>query len=295
MHRRTRGRHYDQAYDQRRRQGMKGWLIYKEEDRKRNKTFISWLQEAGFRRGMQLDVVTYETLAVNLSGDGPMFTGRTKPDFLIVRSSTPWLNEAAEMHGLRVFNPSCVSRTANDKRLSHALMSSIGVPMLTSTAVHRNNLQDIVPVYPFILKDPRGRGGTGVEWISRPQQIGPALKEELLMQPVGGQRGKDLRVYIVGGRIVGSVLRESETNFKANISIGGTASLYDLTDTERDVVEKITSSLSLDFAGIDFLIHEDGTLLFNEIEDAVGCRSLYMNSSIDIADVFIGYVAEQMA
>jgi len=52
--------------------------------------------------------------------------------------------------------------------------------------------------------------------------------------------------------------------------------------------------MQLDFVGLDFLIAEDGTLLFNEMEDAVGCRSLYMNSTINIADLFIDYIHKEM-
>ncbi|WP_147803494.1 ATP-grasp domain-containing protein [Alkalicoccus halolimnae] len=271
-----------------------GWVIYKEEDKKRNETFISWMQEAASRRGMILEVVTYESLAVTLSGREAMFPGRPKPDFLVVRTCTPWLNEAAEMRGIRVFNCSKVSRIANDKRLSHAYMNCLGIPMLPSTAAHRKSLHYMSPSYPFILKDPFGRGGTGVEWIARPQQLNRTLKDELLMQPVGGQRGRDVRVYVVGGKIAGSILRESQTDFKANISGGANAVFYELSDADKAVVHTITASLKLDFAGLDFLLDEEDGLLFNEMEDAVGCRSLYMNSSVDIADVFMEHVFSEL-
>ncbi|SDN58657.1 ATP-grasp domain-containing protein [Alkalicoccus daliensis] len=274
---------------------MIGWLVYKEEDRRRNGRFIQWMQEAAEQENIELDVVTYETLVMTLSGNAPLFHSRRIPDFLIIRTCTPWLNEAAEIRGIRVFNRANVSRIANDKRLSHAFVNTLGVPMLSSTAAHRDALTRISPSYPYILKDPLGRGGTGVEWISRPQQLYMSRrKNDLLMQPVGGQRGKDVRVYIVGGEIVAAVLRESETNFKANISGGAAASLFHLKEQDITIVQKITQALPIDFAGIDFLLAEDGSLLFNEMEDAVGCRSLYMNSDINIAEVFLTYVAEEM-
>nr|WP_246238091.1 hypothetical protein [Alkalicoccus luteus] len=167
--------------------------------------------------------------------------------------------------------------------------------MLPSTAVHQRRLSSLSPSYPLILKDPLGRGGTGVDWVARPQQLGAmSTDDELLMQPVGGQRGRDVRVYIVGGDIVAAVVRESETNFKANISGGASASLYRLSEADKTLIQKVTLAMPIDFAGIDFLIADDGSLLFNEMEDAVGCRSLYDQSAIDIADVFIGHVAEEL-
>lgn len=273
---------------------MIGWLIYKKEDRDRNRKFITWMQEAAARQQMELEVVAYESLVMTFSREGTLFPGRNRPDFLIIRTCTPWLHEAAEMCGIRVFNQARVSRIANDKRLSHAFMSTLGIPMLPSSAVHREALESFHEAYPYILKDPLGRGGTGVEWMSHPQQLCSSRKEELLMQPVGGKRGKDLRVYVVGGEIVAAMLRESETDFKANVSGGAAASLYTLQEADKALIGQITAALPLDFAGIDFLIEEDGSLLFNELEDAVGCRSLYMNTEIDIADVFIAYAAKEM-
>ncbi|MFC4737452.1 RimK family alpha-L-glutamate ligase [Bacillus daqingensis] len=274
---------------------MRGWLIYKEHDRIRNEAFIRLLQQASAKRGMTLEVVIYEEMIYAVSGGASLFGRRENPDFLIIRTCTPWLNEAAELHGIRVFNSSRVSRTANDKRLSHACLSALGIPMLPSTAVHQRRLSSLSPSYPLILKDPLGRGGTGVDWVARPQQLGAmTADDELLMQPVGGQRGRDVRVYIVGGAIVAAVVRESETNFKANISGGASASLYRLSQEDTELIEKVTRALPIDFAGIDFLIADDGSLLFNEMEDAVGCRSLYDQSDIDIADVFIEHVAAQL-
>ncbi|PRO64907.1 ATP-grasp domain-containing protein [Alkalicoccus urumqiensis] len=272
---------------------MKGCLLYRREDVTRNEAFIELLLTHGTEAGLDISVETYESFAMHMPEQPFLLSDGSRPEFLINRSCSPWVNEAAEYAGIRVFNESRAARTANDKRLSHALAAEAGMPMLPSTALHREALNYMTPSYPFVVKDPMGRGGTGVEWISRPQQLSaPHLPEEMLMQPVGGQRGKDLRVYIVGGNIAGAVLRESTSDFKANVSFGANARMYDLSEEEKAWITRLTDRLYLDFAGIDFLIAENGTLLFNEMEDAVGCRSLYQNSSIDIAELFIRHVAE---
>ena len=40
-------------------------------------------------------------------------------------------------------------------------------------------------------------------------------------------------------------------------------------------------------AGIDFLVQWDGTLLFNELEEMVGCRMLYQCTERDIVRDYI--------
>ncbi|QKS71864.1 hypothetical protein FLK61_34930 [Paenalkalicoccus suaedae] len=280
---------------------MTGWLIYRTKDIERNKRFIMWMLEAANMYELPLDLVPYESIEAAVTEHDCFYSPEASgaPSFIINRSCTPWLNEAAELSNIPVFNHSGVARIANDKRLSHAFMSRLGVPMLPSKALTKDRLVEVGSnSYPFIVKDPTGRGGTGVEWIESMRHLhrtSDRLHDELLWQPVGGKPGKDLRVYIVGGQIIAGILRESETSFRANVSLGGQARLYELNEEEKVLINKITASLPLDFVGLDFLIKEDGGLLFNEMEDAVGCRSLYMNSDIDVISIFMRHVAEELS
>ncbi|RKL65925.1 hypothetical protein CR203_17790 [Salipaludibacillus neizhouensis] len=279
-----------------------GWVVYRKKDIIRNDRFIGFVKDAAQSFGMTLVVVPYEEIQVNVSSVDNIFTrnGEKTPDFIINRSVSPWLNEVAEVKNIPCFNSAYVARIANDKRLAHAVISSLGIPMLTSKTIHSSALfyhHNHLPT-PFILKDPQGRGGTGVKYIESLEKgklMSSMLSEELLYQPVGGKKGQDLRVYLVGNEIVAAVLRESATDFRANISIGGSSRLYTLTEEETKIVNRISDSMHMDFVGIDFLIDHNGRLLFNEMEDAVGCRSLYMNSSINIASIFMEYVAESIS
>lgn len=278
-----------------------GWLVYRNKDITRNDRFIALMKDAANNYGMTLLVVPYEEIQVNVSSNEEIFirNGEKAPDFIINRSVSPWLNEVAEIKSIACFNSAYVARVANDKRLAHAIISNLGIPMLTSKTIHKSALfyhHNQLPT-PFIVKDPLGRGGTGVKYIDsldKEKLLSSMLSEELLYQPVGGKKGKDLRVYLVGNEIIAAVLRESATDFRANISIGGSSRLYTLNEEETQVINSITESIHMDFIGIDFLIDHDGKLLFNEMEDAVGCRSLYMNSSINIADIFMKYVSRKL-
>jgi ribosomal protein S6--L-glutamate ligase/gamma-F420-2:alpha-L-glutamate ligase len=282
--------------------GKYGLVIYKQHEITRNKRFINMLQQHCLDKELHLEVMAYEQLCIHLSKTkyiaGPL-NEKLHYDFVINRSATPWLNEVLELAGIRCFNTAYVARIANDKRLTHAVLSNIDVPMLSSTAVHKHYFLDKkqVPQEKMIIKDPLGKGGTGVKLAEAPEEIhglSTTLSDNLLVQPVGGQKGKDLRVYIVGNHIVGAVLRESATDFRANVSMGGSARLYELNQAEKRLVSLITDAIHLDFVGIDFLIDDDGHLLFNEMEDAVGCRSLYIHSSIDIAAIFASYIAKEL-
>lgn len=281
-----------------------GWLVYQREDVVRNERFISLLQEGAWKRGHKLSVKLLEELdwqvAINSKDETDVL-----PDYVVNRSVSPWLNETVEMAGIPIFNSPLLARVANDKRLAHAFFQKKNIPMLPSVAITKEKLlllegEGLPFSYPVVIKDPLGRGGSGVRFARSEKELMACISElgadNLLLQPLCGTPGKDLRVYIVGNAVVGAVLRESSRpeELRANISTGGVSRFYELNEIEKSLVETICNGLRIDFAGIDFIFDEKGQLLFNEMEDAVGCRSLYMNSDIDIADVFMEYVHRKL-
>ncbi len=101
--------------------------------------------------------------------------------------------------------------------------------------------------------------------------------------------GKDLRVWLIGGKIICSVLRQSKTDFRSNFCLGGSASVYTLSEKERALVYKIASLVEYDYIGIDFVFN-NGKIVFNEIEDSVGARMVYDKTNIDILDIYCEYI-----
>ena len=105
--------------------------------------------------------------------------------------------------------------------------------------------------------------------------------------------GKDLRVWLIGGKIEAAILRESKNDFRANFCLGGRASLYLLSDEEKRLIYKIASLIKYDYIGIDFVFNS-GKIVFNEIEDSVGARMLYSLTDIDIIKRFCGHIIHEM-
>ncbi|ADU31353.1 ATP-grasp domain-containing protein [Evansella cellulosilytica] len=277
-----------------------GWLIYRNEDIHKNERFINFLHEAAEQYDLVLSLVSYEDLVYQLANGTTSFTDKEKPSFVINRSVSPWLNEVIALNGIRVFNNATVARLANDKRLTHAYFQHKGIRMLPTVSTTKLQLVKQPPLsFPFVVKDPLSRGGVGVFHVKTEKELvelAPSFSDDCIVQPVCDSPGKDLRVYIMNNEIVAAILRESETSteIRANISTGGTSRLYDLSHREKMLITKMCEEITIDFAGIDFLFDKNGDLLFNEMEDAVGCRSLYMNSEINIAALFMKHVKETL-
>lgn len=71
--------------------------------------------------------------------------------------------------------------------------------------------------------------------------------------------------------------------------------MYTLNKTEIRTIQKIIDAYDFGLVGIDFMFTEDGKLIFNEIEDAVGSRTLSMLTDINILEAYISYIKEKIA
>jgi ribosomal protein S6--L-glutamate ligase/gamma-F420-2:alpha-L-glutamate ligase len=116
--------------------------------------------------------------------------------------------------------------------------------------------------------------------------------DTLILQDVASVLGRDLRAYVLGGKIVACMLRESDVDFRSNFSLGGSAKVHIPDPLETDLILRASLALPADYVGID-LIYNNGAPVLNEIEDIVGSRMLYQYTDIDIADMFVKYIAEK--
>lgn len=150
-----------------------------------------------------------------------------------------------------------------------------------------------------VLKTVDGHGGSEVYRLSADpvrdallwkQTLAGLQGKQLLCQEWVDSNSRDLRVYILWGEIYAAVLRQGQQDFRSNYSRGGSIRQYDLSERERAYIEPFIQALGgrrLAMAGIDFLVQWDGTLLFNELEEMVGCRMLYQCTEQDIVQDYI--------
>ena len=162
----------------------------------------------------------------------------------------------------------------------------------------------------FVIKSVSGHGGREVMLLSEyfdkygcsldDFKLAPASQEQAaadyfsdkyVVQPLVECDGRDLRIYIIGGNIIGAVIRKANGGFKSNFSLGGTVEQYTLNSGQKSIVNKITDAMDIDYGGLDFLVcGENDELIFNEIEDVVGARMLSECSDIDYIECYVKYI-----
>ena len=281
---------------------MEVWLIYSESGASENRDYIHWFIDEAKKQGLHMSLVLREDLMIGIyQNKSAIFKDNTPvlpPEAAVVRTIDPLLSMHLEQLGTTVFNSAEVSRICNHKGLTHHTVNQLGIPMMDTFYFTKSELPVQPPLnYPFVIKNVHGRGGKEVFYIENDadwMQSKKKLSCEIILQAADVQLGKDLRVYIIGKEIIASVLRESDVDFRANFTLGGNASLYQLKEEEEKLVKKIISHFEFDLVGVDFLIGKNGELLFNEIEDIVGSRTLSKLSEINLLEKYMAHILNKL-
>ncbi len=257
---------------------MLGYIIY--EDTEGKKDYINRHIQYMKEKGVQLELVMLDELRY-----------KHTPDFAIMRAIAPNVSKSLENKGVRVFNNSLVSEICNDKLKTYLLMKENGI---TYPTLYKKTEE--ITQYPVVVKSRNGHGGTEVfkaDNRDEAERYLHRLEGRGIIQQFVDTPGKDLRVYVIGDKIVGAMLRKSTTDFRSNFCLGGSASVYKLSKSEEELTKRISSLLKFDYVGIDFIFHR-GKIIFNEIEDVVGSRMLYTYTDIDIVKIYVDYILKEM-
>lgn len=285
---------------------MVGWLIYSEQDIEKNKRYIDFYREEGKLQGIQIILLLVEKMEFGICNNTWFLTYNQKeieyPDFAICRTIYPLLNKQLEYMGIKVFNNSQVAEICNDKAKTYQYIAGLGIQIVDSTFYQNSMVKQIFNKIqePSVIKAVAGHGGNQVFLIDPNNStevehqnnviIQKLTSSDVVLQPLIGSRHQDLRVYIIGDEIIAAVLRTAKEGFKSNFSLGGEVAKYELSANEIQIVEKIIKHFEFGLVGIDFIIGDNGELIFNEIEDVVGARMLYQCTDINLVRLYIAFI-----
>lgn len=266
---------------------MRGLLIYDEAGYGRNKWFAERIIESASASGVQIDLVIYDG---ECSFD-------TDVDFAIVRTIAPSLNECLECHGIPTFNNSRTSLVANNKWNTYLFAKELGLSVMNTVKPEKYTDGEKLFGYPFVVKSIDGHGGSEVFLVDNRQKCKELFSNfdinRFIAQELSSEPGVDMRVYMLGGKVLSAARRSSKTDFRSNFSLGGNAEIVAVPEDVKAVAESICRALGCDLVGIDFIPH-NGEWILNEIEDVVGTRMLYSLTDLDAAELYVKYIMNKL-
>lgn len=152
---------------------------------------------------------------------------------------------------------------------------------------------------PLVTKLLQGTEGIGIflaEDSKQAQNILKTFKQlsapVLVQEFIEDSAGEDVRAFVIGDKVVASMVRKSnDDDFRANVSLGGTSEVTQLSKEEEKIVLKTATALDMNIAGIDFVRSKSGPLIIeiNTAPDFSGPYGLDEVSGIDVAGEIIDY------
>ena len=113
----------------------------------------------------------------------------------------------------------------------------------------------------------------------------------LIQEYIHERAGEDLRVIVIGGKVMGAMLRKStDGSFKANITRGGTGKNFEMNEEIYYLATETAKALNLDIAGVDLLFHSDGYKIC-EANSAPGFEGFEKYCKVNLAKEIVQYCA----
>lgn len=205
-----------------------------------------------------------------------------------------------QFEALKVYclNSAAAITQSRDKLFSLQLLLNHGVDIPTTgfanSPLDTDDLIKMVGGSPLIVKLLEGTQGKGVvlaETKKAAESVINAFKSlnaNILVQEfIKEANGKDLRLFVIDGKVVASMQREAAPGeFRANIHMGGTASVVKVTAEEKRIAIKAAKAMDLKVAGVDIIRSSKGPLLL-EVNSSPGLEGIEGATNKDIAGEMI--------
>lgn len=232
-------------------------------------------------------------------------------DFAIYLDKDKYLLEALTLSGIKVFNTREAIENCDDKVLTYLALAKANIPTPATypaplcykpgSTVSKAALKRIATElsYPIIVKESFGSLGKGV-YLAKDEKELETLANRLIDRPhlfqkfVSTSYGKDVRVIVIGGEVVGGMIRQSENDFRSNVAAGGRAEKYGLSDGIKEIALKAHRALGLDYSGVDILFGENGKPIVCEVNSNAFFRSFEAVTHINVARKYAEYVLSKI-
>jgi ribosomal protein S6--L-glutamate ligase len=268
------------------------------------------LKEEAQARGHKVRIINYSKCYITAERDNPAVHYKGKEikdiDVVIPRISASLTKYGSsivrqfEMQNVPTTSSSIATVRARDKMRSLQLLSKAGVGIpKTVFAREAADLDDVLEQVggaPVIIKVARGTHGNGVV-LAETRKAAKAVMQAfyvegvsfIVQEFVAESAGVDIRAFVVNGKVVASMMRQSlDDDFRSNLHQGGEGISVKLTKEERQTALKAAKAMGLPICGVDMMRSSRGPLVL-EVNVSPGFQ-IESVTNTNVASKFIDYV-----
>ena len=204
--------------------------------------------------------------------------------------------------GVLFINSSDSIDNVKDKLYTMQILASHNVPhpktMLVRNPVDVDYVEKRIG-FPIVVKSLSGTHGKGVYLAEKKKNFSQLMDmmeqfndrfNIILQEFVSDSHGKDIRVVVVGGRVIGAMKRESKDgDFRANITRGGGAKPVEVDEQMEYLALESTKLLNLDIGAVD-LLYDNGGYKICEVNSSPGFYGMEKYTDIKVSEEIVSYV-----
>ncbi len=235
------------------------------------------------------------------------------PDFIFPRmgATTTYFAFAVIRHfeklGVFSVNPSGSIETVKDKLYQMQILAQKEIPVPNTVFARFPVDVDMIEKrlgFPTVIKTLSGSQGSGVYLANDKSNFDDFMqmvhstnsKTNLIVQEyIESSRGRDLRVYVLGDKVLGAMQRKSnDDSFKANFSRGGSVEGFKISEEVEEMCINIAKIFNLDIAGVDLLFDKDGNFKVCEVNSSPGFKGMEQATGTDIAKEVMLFIQDKV-
>lgn len=175
----------------------------------------------------------------------------------------------------------------------------VAIPMTGSShsTADVNGLIETVGGAPLVVKLVEGTQGLGVV-LTRTHKAAESviqafcgLKSDILVQDfIGEAKGSDIRVFVVGRKVVAAMMRTAaKGDFRSNVHRGGKAMKVRLTEEEKRMAITAAAEMKLNIAGVDIIRAKSGPMIL-EVNSSPGLEGIEGATDVNIAEAIVKFI-----
>jgi len=268
-------------------------------------SFSKYNINASIANPNNFDIVVGKDIGKGLKYNGTLID---LPKILLTRtgSGTSTFTEALirqfEEAGVTCINSSQGIEISKDKLRANQLLAKNNLPIPNTMLVRFPISHEIVDKeigWPCVVKVITGSYGNGVYLCEKRKDFKKLMdlidslksqKTLIVQEYINTNPGEDLRVFVVGGKVIGAMKRIAvDGDFRANISNGGHGEPFPITP-EIDYIARETARVcNLQIGGIDLLFDKSGFKVC-EANSAPGFSGFEKFCEADVADEIAQYL-----
>ena len=208
-----------------------------------------------------------------------------------------------EWIGTPIVNRSYAIANARHKFRALRILAQHGLPVPPSFAAGSARYVDRAVhqtgEYPFIMKPFEGTHGNAILLLDTLTSLRSAidamcdLHQDYVIQPfIAESAGSDVRVIVVGGKIVAAMKRTAQKGeFRSNIHRGGQGYPVELHSKYGDTAIRAAEAMELNIAGVDLLETPAGPMVL-EVNPSPGFEEIEAVTGIKVAEAMIAFAVE---